>query len=191
MVCFVPGRSVIRVMCKGSPSALLVSLKVQYLVHFCSSLNIRCLDEVIFSHGFSYHYADDTQLILAVPTPDTFPLRSQHDRQAWMEAHQLKLNCCSLLFSFVHLVNPHVMILLPAWTTLWSLFWSLYVTMDNQLAFPSHVTNLTGPCPSERFVHFSPHRLLRYLLPCHFSHTTPILPHIRSLHWLPVAHASN
>ncbi|KAI5097353.1 hypothetical protein C0J45_12662, partial [Silurus meridionalis] len=144
--------------------------------------------EVISSHGFSYHcYADDTQLIFSFPPSDTTASARisacLSDISLWMSAHQLKLNPSKTELLVIPgdsspgqdlQITLNDSLLSPSATDL-----NLGVTMDNELSFFPHVTNVARSC---RFLLYNIRRRLVFNL-LKFSHTTPLL----LLHWLPVA----
>ncbi|KAK3524620.1 hypothetical protein QTP70_030925, partial [Hemibagrus guttatus] len=149
--------------------SLLVSHKAQYLVLSFSPSILTLLAKSYPKNGFSYHcYADDTQLIFSFPPSDTTASARISaclvDISSWMMAHQLKLNPSKTELLIIPgdpspaqdlVISLSNSMISPSATA-----HNLGVTMDNQLSFSSHVTNVTCSC---RFLLYNIRRIRPFL----------------------------
>ncbi|KAI4882525.1 hypothetical protein NFI96_013770 [Prochilodus magdalenae] len=119
------------------------------------SLYTLSLGEVTTSHGFSYHcYADDMQLMLSFPSPDTQVCNRISayltDISSWMTAHHLKLNPSKTELLFIpSTTGPHCDLAISfgnSFITPTEDTRSLGVILDGQLSFSAHIATLTRSC---------------------------------------------
>uniref|UniRef100_A0A8C4X3N7 Reverse transcriptase domain-containing protein n=1 Tax=Erpetoichthys calabaricus TaxID=27687 RepID=A0A8C4X3N7_ERPCA len=119
------------------------------------SLYIGSLGKVIAGHGFSYDcYADDSQLIFSFPPDDqqvsTRISNCLADISSWMTSHHLKLNPSKTELLYIRgnsspnldlAISLDNSVIVPSKTAR-----SLGVTLDEELSFSPHISNLSRSC---------------------------------------------